>query len=129
MSGPGGPYDDRTAQWTLRTDDTVPSRHGRYEAGTVIRRRAPVPGPGGEGWLVTRSGWVAEPWAARAIYAFGAFAVPRADNGHFFRIVNTSACTSGGGEPAWNTAAGALTADGTYSWKESGTAALFTPRP
>lgn len=129
VSGPGGPYDDRTAQWTLRTDDTVLSRHGRYEAGTVIRRRAPVAGPGGEGWLVTRSGWAAEPWAARTAYAFGAFAVPRADNGHFFRIVNVSACTSGGVEPAWNTAAGALTADGTCSWKESGTAALFTPRP
>jgi hypothetical protein len=32
---------------------------------------------------------------------------------------------SGNVEPIWQTGAGALTADGTCSWKESGTAVLW----
>lgn len=129
VAGAGGPVDDRTAQWASRADDTSPSPYGYYAAGTVIRKRAPSSGSGGEGWLVTRAGYAAPAWAASASHAFGDFATATTDNGHFFRITSTSACTSAGSEPSWNTGTGATTSDGTCTWTESGTAVLFTPRP
>lgn len=129
VSGIGGPFDDRTAQWASRTDDASPSRHGYYAAGTTIRKRLPSSGSGGEGWLVTRAGYAAPAWVARAAHAFGDFATATTDNAHFFRITSTSACASGSSEPSWNTGTGATTSDGTCRWGEAGTSALFTPRP
>ena len=66
VSGIGGPFDDRTAQWSQRNDDASPSRHGYYAAGAVIRKRVPSAGSGGEGWLVTRAGYAAPAWVAGA---------------------------------------------------------------
>ena len=124
VSGIGGPFDDRTAQWASRTDDTSPSRHGYYAAGTTIRKRSLSAGSGGEGWLVTRAGYAAPAWVASADHAFGDFATA-----HFFRITSTSACASGSSELSWNTGTGATTSDGICNWRESGTSAGFAPRP
>ncbi len=89
----------------------------------------PSAGSGGEGWLVTLAGYAAPAWVPSAGHVFGDFATATTDNAHFFRITSTRACTSGGSEPSWNTGTGATTADGTCTWVESGTSALFSPRP
>ena len=129
VSGIGGPFDDRIAQWSQRNDDSSPSRHGYYDVGVVIRKRVPSAGSGGEGWLVTRAGYAAPAWTASASHAFGDFATATTDNGHFYRITSAPSCTSAAAEPAWLTTAGAATPDGACTWVESGASALFTPRP
>jgi hypothetical protein len=60
-------------------------------------------------------------WSATTAYSIGDTIYPLTPNGHWFKC--TTAGTSGGSEPVWNTGAGATTADGgTLVWTENGQA-------
>jgi len=122
------PFSD-TASWN---DTTLTA--GFWPLASVISKKTPSAGAGGQGWQVTTAGQSAPQWAATTAYSFNQFIVPlAAANGHFFRITDAAGCTSGTPEPTWQTSAGASTNDtaggGTCHWKESGIAVVFSSRP
>src|SRR6266566_6669193 len=57
-------------------------------------------------------------WLSLTPYGLGAVVVPATANGFLYRC--TTPGTSGGAPPAWNTAAGSITTDGSVQWTQSG---------
>ncbi len=63
-------------------------------------------------------------WQASRVYIVGEATGSVTPNGHRFLV--TTAGTSGASEPAWDTASGATTTDGTVTWTENGLASPYT---
>jgi hypothetical protein len=68
---------------------------------------------------------VRTPWQASHAYGVGEVVVPTTANGHVYRV--TTAGTSGAAQPAFNTATGSTTTDGSVVWTESGSDLLTAP--
>ena len=64
-------------------------------------------------------------WQTTHAYAVGDVVAPTSPNGHVYRV--TTAGTSGTSQPAFNTAAGSTTNDGSVVWTESGSDDLTAP--
>jgi hypothetical protein len=97
---------------------------GYYRLNTQITNTAPSEGH--RGWVATRAGRAGAAWPAGHAYAFGDWIIATADNGHAFTERTGAGCTSHAvTEPTWQTGDGALTADNTCSWKESGVSVLW----
>src|SRR5437879_5383677 len=75
--------------------------------------------------VVVRAGTVGKTWTAGMACTLNTtFAVATPDNLHVFKAINFSPGTAAGTQPLWNTLPGAVTTDGTCTWKEAGTAGL-----
>jgi len=66
-------------------------------------------------------------WLSTTPYGLGAVVVPATANGYLYRC--TTAGTSGGSPPAWNTASGSTTADGTVVWTQFGATGVSFDQP
>lgn len=55
-------------------------------------------------------------WVATTAYALNDYVLPIGGNGHLYKC--TTAGTSSGSAPTWNTGAGSTTSDGTVVWTE-----------
>ncbi len=80
---------------------------------------------GNRGWVNLRQGLAAPSWQPDTSYAAGQFAIASPDNGHVFEV--TTPGISASAQPAWNTASGGNTTDGSVIWTEAGQSALFAP--
>ena len=118
----GMPYSDQN-----RYSDGLPTS-GKWTRGQAITRIAPTAGDGGQGWLVTRTGYTGPVWSSGAACTFGDFITANPDNNHVFRAVNVKVGVTGPSQPAWNTGSGTITSDNTCTWQESGVSAIFSLR-
>jgi len=119
----GMPYSDNN-----RYSDSLPTS-GKWTLGQTITKIPPSAGAGGEGWLVTRTGYTGPVWSSGAACIFGDFITASPDNNHVFRAVNVKAGVTGPSQPAWSTGSGTITIDNTCTWQESGVSARFSPLP
>lgn len=75
------------------------------------------------GRVCTRAGKSYADRGNNTVYALNTFGEPVPNNGHYYKI--TTAGTSAGSQPVFNTGSGSTTTDGTCVWTEQGVSALW----